>query len=276
MSAFDLPVEDDDGCEHGTPGCDDCAREEADARRELDDERRAERGTSECDGACDPQCDWCLVGHECPETCGGTEVACPYVPLRRREADPLYAAEGRTQRPRLLLTEANVDDADATWGFNCGPGALCAVLGLAPAVLRPHLGDFESRGYMSPTGMAAALREIGVTYRQTYRGDGPVTRWPPAPDLALVRVQFDGPWTRPEVPKQARYWHTHWIGVHRLPGQSVAEVFDVNALDRGGWLPWNEWAGEVVPLLAVADPKRNGGWWPTHIWEVEGMGGQGT
>ena len=36
-------------------------------------------GTSQCDGLCLPQCDWCLVSHSCPEDCLGG--SCPYESL---------------------------------------------------------------------------------------------------------------------------------------------------------------------------------------------------
>lgn len=48
----------------------------------AEDERQAKRGTSECDGLCDPQCSWCLVSHECPTDCAGGE--CPYDALENR------------------------------------------------------------------------------------------------------------------------------------------------------------------------------------------------
>lgn len=56
-------------------------------RAEIDDERRANRGTSQCDQLCDPTCDWCLVGHDCPDQCGGGDD-CPYGALEREEARP--------------------------------------------------------------------------------------------------------------------------------------------------------------------------------------------
>ena len=79
-------------------GCPDCREYDEDddytdeddyreRRAELDDERRANRGTSQCDQLCDPTCDWCLVGHDCPDQCGGGDE-CPYEALAREEARP--------------------------------------------------------------------------------------------------------------------------------------------------------------------------------------------
>lgn len=56
-------------------------------RREDDDERRALRGTSQCDQLCDPTCDWCLAGHDCPDQCGGGDD-CPYNMLAKAEETP--------------------------------------------------------------------------------------------------------------------------------------------------------------------------------------------
>ena len=53
--------------------------------REHEDEKRANRGTSQCDQLCDPTCNWCLVGHDCPDQCGGGDD-CPYEVLAREEA----------------------------------------------------------------------------------------------------------------------------------------------------------------------------------------------
>ena len=43
---------------------------------EYEDERAALRGTSQCDGTCDPLCKWCSVAHHCPDECAGGP--CPY------------------------------------------------------------------------------------------------------------------------------------------------------------------------------------------------------
>jgi len=48
------------------------------------------RGTSQCDGMCDPQCLWCLVAHSCPGDCAGGK--CPYDELTKRERRKPYPA----------------------------------------------------------------------------------------------------------------------------------------------------------------------------------------
>jgi hypothetical protein len=167
----------------------------------------------------------------------------------------------------MLTLESVMAAADA-WNFNCGPGALCAVLGKTPEEIRPHLLDFERKGYTNPTLMADILRGLGVSFRRVYECQHKVDgREPVYPSFGLVRVQWGGPWTKPGVPMAARYRHTHWIGMNHFEGARFA--FDVNCVCTGGWLPWREWTGQVVPwLLRECEPKADGTWWPTHCWEV--------
>ena len=158
------------------------------------------------------------------------------------------------------------DDAQAAydaWRFNCGPGALCAVLDKTPDEIRPHLIDFEGKGYTNPTLMLDILRGLRVPFRQTYRGDGQASMYV-RPALGLMRVQWAGPWTQPGVPMAARYRQTHWIGL------ADGHAFDVNCMDAGGWVSWEEWSGHVAPwLIKECCPKGNGEWWPTHILEIK-------
>lgn len=158
-----------------------------------------------------------------------------------------------------------VDEATAAgeaWGFNCGPGALCAVLQMTPETIRPHLLSFESKGYTNPTLMLSILAGLGVRSRSTYRSDEPQGKCTLA--FGLMRVQWGGPWTRPGVPMAARYRQTHWVAVR---GHAV---FDINALCVGGWISSEEWAGKLVPwLIRECCPKGSGEWWPTHGIEID-------
>ena len=159
----------------------------------------------------------------------------------------------------------NIDEASAAadaWGFNCGPGALCAVLDLTPDELRPKLGDFEAKGYTNPTLMASVLRAHGARHREVYRRDAPGAGC--RLQFGLMRVQWAGPWTRPGVPMAARYRQTHWVAM------AGDQVFDINAICVGGWIDRDEWEMRLVPwLIREACPKGSGEWWPTHGWEVE-------
>lgn len=169
-------------------------------------------------------------------------------------------ADQRVMRRRAVFDVLQANAAAEAWRFNCGPGALCAVLGLTPDELRPKMGDFEAKGYTNPTLMADVLRAHGVRHRQTYRSDLP-GRCRVA--FGLMRVQWAGPWTQPGVPMAARYRNTHWVA---LAGD---EVFDINAICVGGWIALQEWETKLVPwLIREACPRGTGEWWPTHGWEL--------
>lgn len=185
--------------------------------------------------------------------------------------------------PPVLSGLADVyEHAADEWGLNCGPGALCGALNIRPCDVRPHLGDFERRGYMSPSHMWAALKAIGIGYE--LKRDG---HWPESE--GICRVQWGGPWCAPGRPAVAAYRHTHWVAARRsswdggpdfVPfGTGPVWVFDVNNLigpgaelscgsDEcpDGWLPYRWWAGGVVPELLPA--KGDGRWWLTHTAEI--------
>lgn len=157
-----------------------------------------------------------------------------------------------------------LDEAQAaadTWGCNCGPGAIAAICGLTLDEARPHLGDFERKKYTNPTLMWAILNSIGARWRC----DGGQPRaWP---RFGLARVQWEGPWTQPGVPMVARYRHTHWVGSWR--DGNATQIFDINAMCVGGWLPLSEWAGQLVPwLLRECVRRADGQWHLTHRVEI--------
>jgi hypothetical protein len=98
----------------------------------------------------------------------------------------------------------DIDDAQAAvdeWGFNCGPGALCAVLNKTPSELRPHLGDFEQKGYTNPSLMASILRNLNVRFTRHFecRDDASPDNakdFDFYPRFGLIRIQWAGPWTK--------------------------------------------------------------------------------
>ena len=159
------------------------------------------------------------------------------------------------------FTRDEAQRAADEWGANCGPGAIAAVLGLTLDDVRPHMQDFERKRYSNPKLVLAALRSLGGEWRHTD------AVWP---KNGLVRVQWEGPWTMPGVPMRARYRHTHWIGARHV-GENVwnTEIFDINCMCVGGWVPVVEWNGQVVPwLLRECEPKAFGGWHQTHVFEI--------
>lgn len=171
--------------------------------------------------------------------------------------------------PQQPFTDEEATAASAEWNFNCGPGALCAVLGLKPADVRPFLGDFEAKGYTNPTLMRETLGRLGVECEMMCCSIIPNTPSQTWPAFGLARVQWGGPWTKPGVPMRARYRKTHWVGSWRDSRNRKHAVYDVNAGPYGGWLPLSAWAGTLVPwLLSEVEPKADGRWWLTHTIEV--------
>lgn len=167
--------------------------------------------------------------------------------------------------PPIRMTEENVDAA-AEWRFNCGPAALCAVLGKTPEEIRPDLLDFEDKGYTNPTLMLGILKGLRVPHRIAWRERDPALS--PSPSFGLVRVQWGGPWTEPGVPERVRYRHSHWIAARKSDRGPGTVIFDINALAQG-WILSTVWSDELVPwLLKQCEPKANGKWWPTHLIEI--------
>jgi hypothetical protein len=177
----------------------------------------------------------------------------------------------------MLKPRFTIDDAERAhdeWGANCGPGALAAILGLTLDEVRPHMGDFERKGYTNPTLMLAALDSAGAKWRKRQLGPNRVTGGTVTflgfPLYGLARIQWEGPWTKPGVPMAARYRHTHWVGVAH--GDSVRDVgiFDINCMNNGtGWVSLENWRDIVVPyILQEYVPRADGGWHLTHVVEI--------
>lgn len=164
----------------------------------------------------------------------------------------------------LRFTLADSHRASDEWNFNCGPAAVCAAFNLTPSEVRKHMGDFEAKRYTNPSLMFEVLKSLKANYRTVYRSDDPngVT---PKVGLGLMRVQWGGPWTNPGMPMRVRYRQTHWAV---LTDQSEF-VFDINAMQDGGWLPYMIWASRLIPwLIKECVPKADGRWWPTHVIEI--------
>lgn len=151
-------------------------------------------------------------------------------------------------------TEEEALAASEEWGFNCGPGALCAVLNLKPDQLRPHLLDFEEKGYTNPTLMFRILQGFGLYLKKRDY----------LPRFGLARIQWHGPWMRPGVPIGARYRQTHWIAT-AVKSDGTRGVFDVNT---GFWCPYDKWETQVVPFITTQIPRADGKWSVTHGIEL--------
>lgn len=155
--------------------------------------------------------------------------------------------------PRLLFTPEDVEAANSRWGANCGPCALAACLGWDLDRVRPVLGEFERRGYLSPTAMRDAIRAAG--YRTAEVKD-----WPAH---GLVRIQFGGPWLKPGVPPRVAYNYTHWVACKFDSARRW--IYDVNAPN---WMTDADWEADLAPRLAASYKRADGTFQPSHCWEV--------
>ncbi len=174
--------------------------------------------------------------------------------------------------PRLRFTAADVDLAFETWGCNCGPAAIAAILGLTLDEVRRHMGDFEVRRYTNPTLMGESLRGAGARFDLRQHPAWQKAQGPSMPNWGLARIQWEGPWMHDGVPVAARYQRTHWVGTYRPQASGFVElgVFDINAIDGGGWLSFETWRDRLVPrILRQGVPRADGGWHVTHAYEVQ-------
>lgn len=146
------------------------------------------------------------------------------------------------------------------WGCNCGPSALAIALQVTLDDVRGALPGFEDRHYTNPTMMRSALAHFGRAFD--------VVRLPAEEDMfhdrvALVRIQWTGPWTHPKPAKWASKF-THWIvcwsqGVEKM-------LFDCN----GGIQRFDPWDRFVATQITDAISRADGGWYPANIWRLEG------
>lgn len=171
------------------------------------------------------------------------------------------------------FTAEDVDAANDAWGANCGPVAAAAMLGMT---LDEARAAFEARGFAerrvtNPTMMKGVIRDVlGRPVEGLPVPNGTLERWP---YWAIVRVQWEGPWTLPGVPIRARYPYTHWIGAGWTPGGSG--VFDVNLMwETGGWTSWGHWVGEVAPRLMTRIARCHRRFHYTHVFHFSPVVGR--
>ena len=169
---------------------------------------------------------------------------------------------GRLKPPTIAFDVDQAQHAAGEWGFNCGPSSVCAVTGMTPDQIRPHLCEFEQKGYTNPRLMYSILAGLEVPYRKLVRPEA-WGMW------GLARVQWEGPWTEPGAHHMARQRHTHWIAYYWSIAIDPCMIFDINAMCVGGWLNLREWSSQLVPwLLNECEPKANGEWHLTHRLEL--------
>lgn len=155
--------------------------------------------------------------------------------------------------PLLAFTEADCDRHHAEWGCNCGPAALAAALGWSLGQVRPHLGDFETRRYMTTAMMINAVASSGFVARSVVPVGYPLH--------GVCRIQLGGPWIIDGRPARWAARHTHWVAVIRR--DDLTWVFDVNS----GWMPLDQW--DRLTMTRIIDTtKRAEGWHLSNSLEI--------
>lgn len=160
-------------------------------------------------------------------------------------------------RPEYTFTAEELLVASQTWGCNCGPSALAFALQKNLGDVRHTIPGFEEKRYTSPTMMKAALAH--------FKRDIDVIRAPIRADMfsqqmALVRIQWCGPWTEPMRTRWASRW-THWIATWLFAG--VEMVFDCNS----GMVPVWDW--EATAAHEIMGTIQNcTGWDVANVWRL--------
>ena len=180
----------------------------------------------------------------------------------------------RLTRACQRIDEADWNAAQHEYRPNCGPFALAVMTGLKLMEVLPHIPEFKARHFTNPTMMQAALRALGVTWRE--RDDTAIDGKPldgkALTRYGICRLQWAGPWTKPGANPMWAYRHTHWIGAAENfgwighPREAVNMVYDVNF----GWQTEVNWKRDLVRGLIkeCADKRATGDWWATHRWEL--------
>jgi hypothetical protein len=80
--------------------------------------------------------------------------------------------------------------------------------------------------------------------------------------MALVRIQWTGPWIINGKPQKWAARQTHWIAAWAERG--VPLVFDVNCGIQG----FLQWEHETVPRITETVDRADGGWFPMNVWRL--------
>lgn len=173
-----------------------------------------------------------LTSHQDPDA---------YAPLRPVCAAPPLAPYG-------------VEDARRawdSWGANCGPWAVAALLGVGMDAVRPLFPWFPERPYTKETDLRRVLDEAGLVWSEETQG------WPAQ---GLVRMAWHGPWWDDVgVDPFARLRRSHWVAT--LDTEQGRFLFDGNAIAEGGWVTLDRWSQVWAPWIASLESADASGAW---------------
>lgn len=160
---------------------------------------------------------------------------------------------------------AEMNQAYASWGCNCGPSALAFALQKTLDEVHPFIPQFDEKQYTSPSMMAAALSAMGIIWSKGPKTPTPQDMFDQLGRVSLVRIQWTGPWTAPNANPRWAYRQTHWIACFLLGKDNDRAIFDCN----GGIRSFLSWVSDIVPQLVSQIPRADFGWTPTHVWTID-------
>lgn len=137
------------------------------------------------------------------------------------------------------------------------------MLGKTLEEVRPHIPLFGQRRYTNPSMLFEALRCLGARWEMCWDKNWPV--------FGLARIQWEGPWMEPGAPVVSRSRWSHWVGACARDRRNIG-IFDINAIDIGGWMSLDDWKADIVPeIIKRHVPRGNGGWHLTHSLNLQGL-----
>lgn len=159
--------------------------------------------------------------------------------------------------PALRFTKAESDEAHEQWGASCGHHSIAAAFDLTLDAVRKALP--HEKGWMSPTDVRLTLHNLGLgsRYRLTQNIISHLKR-PKELRPGINRIQFEGRWLDPGIPKRVAYLRTHYVAMR---DRFVLDTVVHPSL----WIPLDDWR-------LNADFYYNDhpvtGWHITHHFEI--------
>lgn len=173
-----------------------------------------------------------------------------------------------------LYIPTDLDLASSTWGANCGPGALAALLGREVWTTRALFPHFPEKAWVNLTQMLAAVAAVPISHRreQLPKPGNPEATGPfpfPLARKALAQIQWTGKWTLPGADPRQAPRHSHWTAVATVPAGTF--VYDVNVNWDGplpgGWLLVEHWEKQIAPMM-MAEKKGRTGWYVKDLIHI--------
>lgn len=141
--------------------------------------------------------------------------------------------------------------AQKRWGANCGPHAISSACNIPLEKLEGALHPFP--GWMGPQHVERALGKINRNFIKAAR------LYTKEIHPGISRIQFRGPWLKPNQPPEEAYKHTHWVSCRR------GHVHDTLFKEwLGIWVPIPEWKARMEAYAQ----KEYAGWHITHWYRI--------